>query len=467
MEKRDLESTVEYVAGLVRRARAAQAKIAGYSQEQADRLCKIVARAVTTPEQIDIIANMVYDEVGYGSVESKRAKIETRIKGTLWDVHDKQSVGIVEKLPARGLVRIVKPVGVIAALIPSTQPEVTPVIKAIFGLKGRNALIFSAHPSTRKSTLYVVNQMREALKRYGEPEDILICAEEPTLMMSNEIMRQCDLIVATGGAPMVKAAYSSGTPAFGAGAGNANVVIDETADFEDTAKLLINSKVFDWSSGCSGENSALIQASVYDRMIGYLKQYGAVMLDAEQKEMLRKALFPSWPENHALGRDVIMRSPAVIAKLAGFEVPEDTKLLLVEETGSGKDFPFSGEKLSPILTIYRYSEFEEAISIVKANLAYVGEGHSSGIHSHNDEHIARYAAALPVTRIAVRQAMTASNSGSWTSGNNWTATLGCGTWGGNIVSENITYKHFLNNTWISTPINAHIPTDDELFGGLK
>jgi sulfoacetaldehyde dehydrogenase len=191
------------------------------------------------------------------------------------------------------------------------------------------------------------------------------------------------------------------------------------------------------------------------------------MLNGEQKEKLRKVLFPSWPESRALGRDVIMRSPSVIARLAGIEVPEDAKLLLVEEKGTGKEYPFAGEKLSPILSVYRYNTLDDAIKLVKANLAYVGIGHSSGIHSNNEENIARFAAALPVTRIAVRQAMTASNSGSWTSGNHWTATLGCGTWGGNIVSENITYKHFLNNTWISTPIKAYIPTDDELFGNLK
>lgn len=459
-----MDQMEEYVSTLVERARNAQALIADYTQDQANRLCRIVARAVTTQEEKDIIANMVYDEVGYGDVESKRAKIDTRIKGTLWDILDKKSVGVIEEFPARGLVRIAKPVGVIAAMIPSTQPEVTPVIKALFALKGRNAIICSPHPSTKHSTLYVVNKMREALKKYGEPEDLIICIEAPTMAMSGELMRQCDLVVATGGTPLIKAAYSSGTPAFGAGAGNANVVIDETADIEATAELLINSKSFDQSSGCSGENSAIIHESVYDKMINSLTERGAVLLNGEQKELLQKALFPTWPKDHSLGRDVIMRPPEKIAEKAGFQVPEGTKLLLVEETGSGFEHPFSGEKLCPVLTIYKYREFDDAIEIVKSNLEYVGKGHSSGIHSYNEEHIQQFANALPVTRIAVRQAMTASNSGSWTSGNNWTSTLGCGTWGGNIVAENITYKHFINSTWISTPIKAHIPDEEELFG---
>lgn len=457
----------QYVAGLFERARKAQEKIENYTQEQVDLLCKAIAREVTLPEEVDKIGRMVFEEAGYGDLESKFFKLQTRVKGTLWDIRNFKSVGIIEEIPEKGLIKIAKPVGVIAALVPSTQPEVTPIIKALFAIKGRNAVVFSPHPSTQNCSGYVVNVMRRALKKYNAPEDLLICAEKPTVAMSNEIMREADLIIATGGAAMVKAAYSSGTPAYGAGAGNSNVVVDETADLKATAELLVNSKFFDQSSGCSCENAAIIQKQVYGQFIKEIQAFGAYLLKEEEKALLRKALWPDWPNSKALGRNIIMRPAAEIARAAGFTVPEGTKLLLVEETGSGPKYPFSGEKLSVVLTLYQYEKFEDAIDIVKKNQTYQGLGHSAGIHSFNDERIIQFATALKTTRIAVRQAMTASNSGSWTSGNAWTSTLGCGTWGGNIVSENITAKHFINTTWISRPIKPYIPTDEELFAGLE
>ena len=458
--------TVDYVSGLIKRARAAQARIENYTQEQVDKLCRAVSRSVTTPEEIKKIGTMVFEEAGYGDLESKFFKLETRVKGTLWDVLKMKSVGVLEEFPERGLIKIAKSVGVVAGLVPSTQPEVTPVIKALFALKARDAIIFCPHPKTTRSTGYVIERMRQALKKYGAPEDLLICAEKPTVDMTNELMRQADLVVATGGAPMVRAAYSSGTPAYGAGAGNSNVVVDETADIEATAKLLINSKYFDQSSGCSCENAAVVHSSVYDSLIGHMKANGAYLLNAEEKEKLRKALWPNWPKDHALGRDVILQRARVIAERAGFSVPPETKLLLVEESGSGPDYPFSGEKLSVVLTIYKYDDFDQAMNIVRANQEYQGLGHSCGIHSFDDEKIMRYALTMKSTRVAVRQAMTASNSGSWTSGNHWTSTLGCGTWGKTIVAENITVKHFLNFTWVARPIEPYIPTEEELFAGL-
>lgn len=409
---------------------------------------------------------MVFEESRFGDLESKFFKLKTRVKGTLWDIRNAKSVGVIEEIPERGLVCIAKPVGVVAALVPSTQPEVTPIIKAMFALKGRNAVVFAPHPRTKKSSFYVVEIMRWALEQQGMPADLLICAENPSVAMTNEIMKRADLIVATGGAEMVKAAYSSGTPAYGAGAGNANVVVDETANVGETAKLLVNSKFFDQSSGCSCENSAIIHESIYKQFMADMKANCAYVLTRDEKDKLQKVLWPNWPTDHNLGRDVILQPAPKIAEIAGFKVPEGTKLLLVEETGIGEKYAFAGEKLSVILTIYKYKNFDDAIKIVQANQEYMGLGHSAGIHSFDDEKIMKFAEALKTTRVAVRQAMTASNSGSWTSGNHWTSTLGCGTWGGNIVAENITVKHFINSTWIARPIKPYIPTDEELFAGL-
>jgi sulfoacetaldehyde dehydrogenase len=456
----------EYVSSLFVRARAAQAIIENYSQVQANALCKAVARAVTIPEEIKKIGTMSYEESKFGDLNSKFSKLEKRVKGTWWNIRNVKSVGVVEEIEERGLIRIAKPVGVVAALVPSTQPEVTPVIKALFALKGRNAVVFAPHPRTQKTTLYTVEVMRRALEEIGAPKDLLICAVEPTIARSQEIMKQSDLIVATGGAGMVHSAYSSGVPAFGAGVGNSNVIVDETADIKETAQLLINSKFFDQSSGCSCENSAIVSDAIYDEFLGEMKIRGAFLVSKEEKEKLRKVLWPRWPESHALGRDVIMRPAEEVAAKAGFSIPEGTKIFLVEETGSGAQYPFSGEKLGVVLTIYKYHDFDDAVERVLKNQEYQGLGHSCGIHSFNEEHIMKLAFACKTTRVAVRQAMTASNSGDWGSGNPWTATLGCGTWGGNIVSENITVKHFINSTWVSKPIAPYIPSEEEMFGEI-
>ena len=455
----------EYVIGLVRRARAAQKVIELYTQEQVDILCKAIARALTKPQNVKAIGEKVYKEGKMGDLQSKFKKLE-KIKGTYWDIRNIKTVGVIDEIPERGLVKIAKPVGVIAALIPCTQPEVTSAIKAMFAIKGRNAVIFSPHPRTQNSTCMVVEIMRNTIKKHGAPEDLLVCAEKPTIPMSKEIMKQSDLVVATGGAGMVRSAYSSGTPTYGAGAGNSHVIVDETADIKETAVLLCQSKYFDQSSGCSCENSVIVNDQVYDFFIQEMLSNGAYMINSKDKIKLQKVLWPNWPNDHALGRNVITQPANIIAQIAGFDVPEGTKVIMVEESGTGKEYPFSGEKLSVVLAVYKYSEFDDAIRIIQDNLNYQGLGHSCGIHTFNDERVMKLAETIKVTRIAVRQMMTAANSGSWGSGNPWTATLGCGTWGGNIVSENITVKHFLNSTWITRPINQHIPNDDELFGDM-
>lgn len=464
-ENETVDNHTEYVEGLIKRARIAQKEIELYTQEQVDNLCKAIARAMTKPENVKAIGEKVYEEGKMGDLQSKFKKLE-KIKGTYWDIRNVKTVGVIDEIPERGLVKIAKPVGVIAALIPCTQPEVTSAIKAIFAIKGRNSVVFSPHPRTKNSTYMVIEIMRNTIKKHGAPKDLLICAKEPTIPMSKEIMKQSDLVVATGGAPMIHSAYSSGTPTYGAGAGNSNVIVDETADVKKTVVLLCQSKYFDQSSGCSCENSVIVNDQVYNSFIKEMKLNGAYMVTPEEKIKLQKALWPNWPNDHTLGRNVITQPASVIAQIAGFSVPEETKVIMVEESGSGKDYPFSGEKLSVVLTVYKYSDFEEAICIVNKNFSYQGLGHSCGIHTFDDERVMQLAESVKATRVAVRQMMTASNSGSWGSGNPWTATLGCGTWGGNIVSENITVKHFLNYTWISRPIQQHIPTDKELFGDM-
>jgi sulfoacetaldehyde dehydrogenase len=379
---------------------------------------------------------------------------------------NEKSVGVVEEYPGRGLRRALKPVGVIAGLIPSTQPEMLPMTKALFALKARDAIVFAPHPRGRRTTIRTTEIMREVLKKNGCPEDLLISCEEVSLEITNELMKQCDLVVATGGAGMVKAAYSSGTPAFGVGAGNAQLLVDDTADLADAAYKTMLSKTGDLAAGCSCDNSLIIFDSVYDAMTEELKKVGGYLCDAEEGAKVQKALFPEWPENRVINRHVVASPVGNIAKIAGVSVLDGTKFLMVEETGSGPDHPLSGEKMSLVLTLYRCGDLDDGIARVNANLAYSGAGHSCGIHSHNEANIEKFALATYTTRCNVNLANSVANTGDWGVGYPFTGSLGCGTWGGNIVSENIILKHYLNNTWIARPIDAVAPTDEELFGEI-
>jgi len=463
------EEITEYVSGLVARARKAQETAAGYSQEQVDRLVRAMCYNISgKPEIIEELAKLAYEETKMGDVASKIAKMSGKPKGVLYEILQQKSVGVVEEDWERGLVKLAKPVGVIAALVPSTQPEMIPLIKGMFAVKSRNAVIFSPHPRGKKTTYRTVELLRGVLKRYGAPEDLLVCAEPEyiSVALSNEIMKQCDLIMATGGSPMVKAAYSSGTPAYGVGAGNACIVVDETADLKDAAAKIKASKVFDQAAGCSCDNSVIIQKDVYHDMIRELEAVGAYLCTAEEKEKLRKAIWPNWPKDHVLNRDVVARPVEEIMRIAGIEAPEGCSFLLVEEEGSGPDFPFSGEKLCLVIAVYKYGAFQEAIDRVNANHAYSGSGHSCGIYSTNDERILEYALKTKTARVAVRLPQSSVNGGNWNCGMPFTGSLGCGTWGGNIASENIVLKHYLNTTWVIRPVTRTPPTDEALFGDV-
>jgi sulfoacetaldehyde dehydrogenase len=397
-----------------------------------------------------------------GNYESKLNKLYKKVRGILSDINPQKSVGIIEEDATKGIRRIAKPIGVIGSLVPTTQPELCPVNQGILAAKSRNAIIFSPHPRSQKTTYRVIEYMRETLRECGVPEDLLICAEYPTIEMSNELMKQADLVIATGGAGMVKSAYSSGTPAYGVGVGNAVVVIDETADLPKAAEQIRVSKTFDFASGCSCENALIVHEQVYDAFIKCLEAEGAFLVSPADKPALEKAM---WPDGHTLSRHIVTQSARKIAEIAGIDgVADETTILLVEESGRGPEYLFSGEKLSVVLAVYKYKEFEDAIRYVNEIHAYQGAGHSCSIQSFDENHIVKLALETKTTRVMVRQPQSVGNSGDWNNGMPFTGSLGCGTWGGNIVSENITLKHFLNNTWLSTPIQGVIPSDEELFG---
>lgn len=458
MENRDDKT---YIQELVARARRAQAEAEHFSQEKVDTLSRALGWAMVKESNIKEIAELCVKETRMGTYEAKLAKLNKKVRGVLSDINPLKTVGVVEELPELGIRRLAKPVGVVGSLIPTTQPEMCPATQAMLAVKGRNAIIFSPHPRSKKTTYRVVEILRETLKKYGAPEDLLICCENPTIPMSRELMAQCDLVLATGGAGMVKSAYSSGTPAYGVGVGNAIVVVDETADLKAAARNIRLSKTFDHSSGCSCENSIVVQESIYDEFMECLKEEGAYLADERQKEQLEKAI---WPDGHTINRDIVTQPTERIAELAGFKVPASCTFIMVEESGTGADHLFAGEKLCLVLAVYKYTTFDDAVRIVNENHAYQGAGHSCGIQSTNEEHILQIALETKTTRVMVNQAQSSANSGDWNNGMPFTGSLGCGTWGGNVVSENITMKHFLNNTWLSVPIEGRIPEDEELFG---
>jgi sulfoacetaldehyde dehydrogenase len=452
----------EYVKSLVERAKKAQEIAEEFTQEKVDKLTTAIVWNIVKDGPAQEIAKLAVEESGLGNYQGKYGKLLVKCKGVLRDMKGKKSVGVIEVDEEKGLMKIAKPVGVIGGLVPCTNPEATPVVKAVSAIKGRNAIILSPHPRTKKTNTYVVNIIRETLKKYGAPEDLVIGIEEPTMEISGELMKQVDIVLATGGAGMVKAAYSSGTPAYGVGVGNAVTVIDETADLKDAANKIMRSKTFDYATSCSTENSCVIQEDIYDEMVEYLKAEGGYLVTSEQKELLQKAI---WVDGH-LNRDIIAQPAEKIAKIAGFEIPKDKTFIMVEETGVGYDYPFSGEKLSVVTTLYKYSKFKEAIEMVNRITSYKGKGHSCGIHSFNEDHIMALGLNTKVSRMMVRQPQCLANSGAWTNGMPMSMTLGCGSWGGNISSENITWKNLINTTWIAYPIESTEPTDEELFGDV-
>ena len=307
----------------------------------------------------------------------------------------------------------------------------------------------------------VTDTMRAVLKQNGWPEDLLVNVDKVTLEVSAEVMKQCDLILATGGAGMVKAAYSSGKPCFGVGAGNAPMIVDETADLKDAANKIMRSKTFDQATSCSTENSVVIQEAVYDDMVKALQAEGGYLINATEKPMLQKAM---WDEKGMLSRKIVAQPAAAIAAEAGFDLPAGKTFLMVEETGIGHDYPFSREKLSVVTTLYRYKEFEDAINFVNTITAFEGPGHSCGIHTTRDDRIMELAHRARVSRVMIRQGQCLANSGNWFNGMPMTMTLGCGSWGGNSASKNITWTDLMNVTWVSYPIEGTEPPDEELFG---
>jgi sulfoacetaldehyde dehydrogenase len=445
---------------LLARARAAMAAVDHYDQATVDRLCRAVAWATANEQTFGRLTRMSVDESGMGSAEGVPAR-RWKILGILRDALRTPSVGVIEELPEKGIVKYAKPAGVIAGLLPVTNPLVTMVNMAINAIKCRDAVIFSPHPLSRKTALEIARVLRAALKKQGTPEDLILCVEKPSIPLAQELMAICDLTIATGGTAMVKAAYSSGKPAYGVGAGNATVIVDETADIAEAAMNTRISKTQNHGSGCSCDGNLLVEASIYDRFLDALQAEGGYLANSDEKGKLDAVM---WDAEGHRRIETVARAASAIATKAGFELPAGKTFIIVKEDQIGKAHRFSGEKLSPVLAIFKYRGFDEALSMVSRIFEVGGKGHSVGIASFDDDHIHRLASMAPVSRIMVRQPNVRGNAGSFTNGMPQTASLGCGTWGGNITSENLSVKHYMNTTWVSRPIAEDKPDEREILG---
>ena len=466
VETEDAEEVKE-ILGLIERARKAQRVAETYSQERVDELIRGMVWACAKPGVAEELSRDAVEESKLGNFEGKMAKLAGKTRAALYDILSDKSVGVVETDEEKCIVKIAKPVGVIGALSPSTNPEATPVIKAINAVKGRNAIIISPHPYAKKVNAKIVKHMRDALVKLGAPADLVIALENPSIPKVNILMKNCDLVLATGGPAMVKAAYSSGTPALGVGAGNAVITVDETADIKDAAKKIRISKTLDLAASCSADNSVIVVEEVYEDLLAALLAEGGYLANKTEYKKIADVL---WKTNanggKCLNGQLVVRTPQVICAAAGVDISDDVKFIIMPEDGVGPSHPYSGEKLSPIMAFYRVKNIDEAIELTNEIQEYQGKGHSCGIYSTSDKNIMELGLRTKTSRVMVNQPQAASNSGNLWNGMPQSFSLGCGSWGNNSTNENINWKHLVNFTWVSKPlpVTKKLPSDEELFG---
>ena len=446
---------------MYKKARKAFEIIEYWPQEKVDEMVLAVGYEWSKESTAKELARLAVDESGIGVYEDKVGKIQSKTKGSLWDMRDAKTCGIVEELPEIGIVKFAKPIGVIANVVPCTNPESTVCALGVNILKTRNAQIVTPHPRTQKSTYRTAEIGRQALKKIGAPEDLIQCIKNTSKEKTRELMNCCDFAVATGGAALVKVVYEAGKPAHTVGAGNVISVVDETVDLKATAAKIIKSKCANNSASCSSENAIAIEASVYDEMIECLKGEGGYLCSTEEREKLRGYM---WPDGHSLNRDVVAKPAPIIAESAGISVPQGTRFLMVIGEKPGPEDRFSGEKISPVLTVWKWTDFSEMVERMKLMHKFSGEGHSASIHSLNRERQLEMGLKANVGRVNCNMPHAMANSGSWFNGQPFTDTLGCGTWAGNMTSDNINWRQFLNYTWLSVPTKEYVPTDEEIFG---
>ena len=419
--------------------------------------------AIIEPARNQALAELAVADTGIGNVADKVRKNYRKTFGLLRDLQGAKSVGVIREDAANGITEIARPVGVVCAITPSTNPAATPANKIINALKGRNAVIVAPSPKGWATSARLLEYIHAEFDRIGAPRDLVQLLPSPISKAATyALMAACDLVVATGSQANVRAAYASGTPAFGVGAGNVAGIVDETADLALAAERILRSKTFDNATSCSSENSLVLLDAVRTSAIAVLQAQGAVLLSTAQKKALQAVM---WPDGK-LSPAVIGQSATVVAQRAGLMdvAALSPRILLVEEDGVGEDHPFSGEKLCPVLTLYGAADFDAAVALVERIYTFQGAGHSVGLPSALPARALRLGQELPVSRVIVDQAHCIATGGSFDNGLPFSLSMGCGTWGKNNFSDNMNYRHYLNITRISRPIPERMPSEEAIFG---
>ena len=445
---------------LITRARVAQAAFELFSQEQVDAIVKGIGKYVY--DNAEVLARMAVDETGIGVYEDKILKNKGKARIIWNNLKDKKSRGIIGEDPEANLIFVAKPMGVVAAVTPVTNPVVTPMCNAMFAIKTGNAVIFAPHPKAEKLTELLAREFQNVVTANGGPDNLIQAVKNGTIETTQELMKVVDVIVATGGAAMVKSAYSSGKPSFGVGAGNVPVIIDNDADLKDAAAKIVMGASFDNGIICSHEQFVLVPEEKYDQAVESFEATGKVWFTEDEKlvQRFRDVVFPEG----RLNKDVVGRSCKDIGAMAGVEISETVRIILLLAKGAGTDDVLAKEKLCPVVAILPCKSFEEAVAKAKANLILEGAGHSAAVHSNNEANIRAAGLELPVSRLVVNQAASFTAGGSLTNGFAPTTTLGCGSWGGNSISENLDYKHLMNVSRIGKIIkDKKVPTDAEIW----
>jgi len=463
------QSAAAIVTALVVRARGAQAAFDAATQADVDEVVTAVGWAIVDPEHNRALAELAVRDTGLGNVGDKMAKNRRKTMGLLRDLAGRKSVGVIAEDTGNGLVEIARPVGVVGAITPSTNPAATPANNIINALKGRNAIVIAPSPKGASTLSLLLSYVHAALDRVGAPRDLVQQVPAPvTREVTAELMRQVDLVIATGSQTNVRAAYASGTPAIAVGAGNAAVIVDETADLASAADKIAASKTFDNATSCSSENSVIAIEAIATPLLAALTAVGGALLEEGEARTLERAMFA---DARPRGAFVAQTAPA-IALRAGLARPalRDARFLIIAESGVGKEHPFSGEKLSPVLAFYRVPDFAAATALALELLRYQGAGHSVGLHTRDEKRALDLGHSLPVCRVIVNQAHCFATGGSFENALPFSLSMGCGTWGRNSISDNLNYLHFLNITRVVHPLppeQVHEPTDEALFGPYR
>lgn len=442
----------------IENARKALAQINDYTQEQIDHLVYESAKIIF--DNAEPLAKLAVEETELGKVKHKIAKNTDTAVAFYEYLKDKKSVGVINEIPEEGIIEVAHPVGVIGAITPATNPTVTPLGNFLHAIKGKNALIVSPSPRAEKTTTDTINLIREALAKNGAPKDLIQVIEETTVAKSKELMSLCDLVLATGGPGLTKAAYSSGTPAYGVGPGNPPVILDRDFDLETAAKISLVAVGSDNGILCDGENLLLYPQETEDKLFDALRKEGIVVYSEKADvDKFRKALF----QDGKVNADLLGKDASVIAKAAGFTISDTVEVIALKTEGVGAEDPLNEEIMAPVVTLKSYDTFEEAVDIAITTLKQSGGiGHTAGLLSNNQEHIRYAGEKIPVSRLLVNQP-TPDAWGPVTNGLTPAVSEGCGTWGNNILAGNVDYIHLINISKIALPLDVEVPNAASIF----